>query len=160
MDSKLVSSTCKATVISLLIAMVGLLSPKVSAQEAVSNTDGTVQRLEDITIYNSTVQQLVEVGELTSTQSPWSVGGVIDENLANDTFIFNVNRQNYELDDYQGKRDDPRQPYDNPPKPPHYPAKYNIFGLDLSIRPNSEDWDRLNHGEGPRGYVAISFIRF
>ena len=154
MDSQFVSSTCKTTVISLLIAMVGLLSPKVSAQEAVSNTDGTVQRLEDMIIYNSTVQQLEKAGELTSTQPSLSKGGVIDDNLANDTFTFTVNRQNYELDD------GPRQPYDHPPKPLYYPEEYNIFGLDLFIYPNSEDWFYSNHGEGPRGHVAISLIQF
>ncbi len=132
MNSQFFRSTVKTTASLLLMGVAGLWATTAMAQEKVPTTEGTVQQLEDITIPQGTIQQLEGVEARTLSESPWAVGG----DLNNDS---EIDSAYLELD---------------------YESKYSIFGLEVRVHPHSEDWFHLNYGDSARGYSEIVLVRF
>ena len=143
-DYQFIRGTLKTTVSLLLMVIVGLLSPKTMAQEEVPTTEGTVQRLEEVPIPSGTVQQLEGVDTRNLSESPWSVGGSLDDDPENYSFSLDL--------DYKFNEGD---------KPPfNYGSTFDVWDLGVRVYPTGENWLSLNQGLAPRGYVEIPLIRF
>ena len=143
-DYQFIRGMLKTTVSLLLIGIVGLLSPKAMAQKEVLSTEGTVQRLEEVPIPKGTIQQLEGFENKTSSESPWSVGGNLNDDSENDSFSLDLGYT-----------------FNEGNKPPfNYDPKFDVWNLGLKVYPTGENWLSLNQGLAPRGYVAIPLIRF
>lgn len=145
MDCQLFRRTAKTTVGLLSLTVIGLCAPATIAQEEIP----TVERLNEITIPQGTVEQLAEIESRNSHNSSFAIGGTLPENTENETFELNLDsKQKYyffgrKIDWYVDSE-----------------QNYYLFGRRLGIHPHFEDWLTLNHGEGPRGYVALPIILF
>ena len=126
------SGTAKTTVSLLSIAVIGLFSPLAIAQEELPIVESEVERLEEITIPQGTVQEIEVIEHVNSSNYSFAVGNVLRDDAENETFYL-------QLDSEQ---------------------KYILFGRELNIYPHFENWLNLNHGEGPRGYVSLPIILF
>ena len=145
MDLQFFSVTGKTTVSLLSIAAIGLLPSAAIAQEELPTIESEVERLEEITIPQGTVEQLEGIGSRNSDNYSFAIGGNLSDDADNETFYLNL--------DY-GQKD---RRY---PPSPDDPDSYYLFGRKLIIHTHFDDWLTLNHGEGPRGYVALPIILF
>ena len=117
----------------LLLATFGSFAPVAMAQENFPPAEGTVQRLEEVPIPQGTIQQLDEIESRNVKNSSFSIGGNFKESSENERFVLDLDSE----------------------------PTYSFFGLvDVEVHPHFEDWLTLNHGEGPRGRVAIPIIQF
>lgn len=117
----------------IFLATFGLFSPIAMAQEEFTTTEGTVQRLEEVTIPQGTIQQLDEIESRNLQNSSFAIGGKYKPASENERFVLELDSE----------------------------PTYSFFGLvDVEVHPHFEDWLALNHGEGPRGRVAIPIIQF
>ena len=140
-DFQFFSGMGKTTVSLLSLAVIGLFSPTAIAQEEFT----TVERLKEITIPQGTVQQLEGVEARNADNFSFAVGGSFSDDADNETFYLDL--------DY--RPEDRRYP-----PSPKDPDSYYLFGRKLIIQTHFDDWLTLNHGEGPRGYVALPIILF
>ncbi len=140
-DFQFFSGMGKTTVSLLSLAVIGLCSPTAIAQEEFP----TVQRLKEITIPQGTVEQLEETEPRNSDNFFFGVGGSLSDDADDETFYLDLD-YGREARRYPPSLDDP--------------DSYYLFGRKLIVRTHFDDWLTLNHGEGPRGYVALPIILF
>ncbi len=152
MDFLFFSGSNKTTVSLLLIAVIGLLSPAATAQilqEELPPVEVEVERLEEVTIPQGTVDQLEGIGPTNSSNYYFGAGGVLPDDANNERLRVSLDyrRKDYffgsDVDWYVDSEQD-----------------YYFFGRKLRIQTHFDDWLTLNHGEGPRGYIAIPIILF
>ena len=152
MDFPFFNGSNKTTVSLLSIAVIGLLSPTAIAQiaqEELPPVEVEVERLEQITMPQGTVEQLEGVEPRNSDNSSFAVGGILRDDADSERFYLGLDyrRKDYffgnNVDWYVDSEQD-----------------YYFFGRKLRIQTHFDDWLTLNHGEGPRGHISIPIILF